>query len=98
MNMKDEIKSITNQLISWRRELHRCPETAHKEHRTAEFLKNALQNLGLEVSSAGGTGLKTVLTGRPEREIRLIFPKIREQRTPAPMTAIWRSCWAQPGS
>ncbi len=65
MNLKNEIKSITEQLILWRRELHRCPETAHKEHKTAEFLKKALQEMGLEVSSAGGTGLKAVLNGRP---------------------------------
>jgi amidohydrolase len=65
MNLKNETKSITKELITWRRELHRCPETAHKEHKTAEFLKKALQEMGLEVSYAGGTGLKAVLNGRP---------------------------------
>lgn len=55
--------SLQSQLKSWRRHLHRHPETGFEEVATADYLANILQTLGLEVHRGiGGTGLVANLT------------------------------------
>ncbi|MFM0397491.1 M20 aminoacylase family protein [Paraburkholderia phytofirmans] len=55
--------SLQSQLKSWRRHLHRHPETGFEEVATADYVANILQTLGLEVHRGiGGTGLVANLT------------------------------------
>jgi len=52
-----------SQLQRWRHQLHRFPETGFNEARTADFVAQVLEVLGLEVHRGiGGTGLVASLT------------------------------------
>lgn len=52
------------QLVAWRRDLHRHPELAFAEHRTAGIVASHLASLGLEVQSGvGRTGVVGLLEG-----------------------------------
>lgn len=64
--MNTEITKYFNELQSemesWRHDLHRQPELAFKEFRTAEFLIERLQSFGYEpVTGLGGTGIVATL-------------------------------------
>jgi amidohydrolase len=49
---------LEQQLVRWRHDLHRQPETGFNEVRTSEYVANVLALLGLEVHRGiGGTGL-----------------------------------------
>lgn len=55
-------------LTGWRRELHRQPELAFEEHRTAEFVETRLRELGLEVRTGiAGTGVAAILPAADRR-------------------------------
>lgn len=54
---------LNRQLVTWRHHLHRHPETGFEEVHTAEYVAQALTELGLEVQRGiGGTGLVASLT------------------------------------
>ena len=60
-------------LIELRRDLHRHPELAHQEHRTAGVIAECLQALGLDDvrTGVGQTGVVGVLKGgRPGRTVQ----------------------------
>jgi amidohydrolase len=49
---------LASNLVRWRHQLHRIPETGFDEKRTSEYVANVLEALGLEVHRGiGGTGL-----------------------------------------
>jgi len=51
-------QGLQDQLIAWRREIHRHPELSFQEHRTAELVATALEAMGLEVATGiGKTGV-----------------------------------------
>ncbi len=63
-NLKKEIEKIKEELVTLRREFHRCPEVGFEEKETAEKIANYLKELGLEVKTGiGKTGVVGVLTG-----------------------------------
>ncbi len=55
-------------LVSWRRALHAQPELSYQEVRTAAFVREQLERLGLRPSPplAGGTGLTCLIEGRAD--------------------------------
>ncbi len=54
---------VGTQMVAWRHQLHQFPETGFNEHRTAGFVAQALELMGLEVHRGiGGTGLVASLT------------------------------------
>jgi amidohydrolase len=55
-------------LVELRRDLHRHPELAHQEHRTAGLIANRLMELGLNDvrTGVGQTGVVGVLRGNPD--------------------------------
>lgn len=54
---------VGTQMVAWRHHLHQFPETGFNEHKTAGFVTNALELMGLEVHQGiGGTGLVASLT------------------------------------
>ena len=59
------------QATAWRRDLHRHPELAYAEHRTADFVARQLAQFGLEVHRGlGGTGVVgTIRRGTGRRSI-----------------------------
>lgn len=49
--------------VSWRHRLHQIAETAFAEHRTAEYVAEILESLGISVTTGvGGTGVVGTLT------------------------------------
>ncbi len=56
--------ALAGQLTTWRRDLHRHPETAFQEERTAGVVADHLVRLGLEVQTGvGQTGVVGILEG-----------------------------------
>ena len=65
-------KAKENQIIAWRRELHRFPEPGGQEVRTAALVEAQARRLGLEVLQEGRPNLIAVLdTGKPGRTVHL---------------------------
>ena len=65
-------KAKENQIIAWRRELHRFPEPGGQEARTAALVEAQARRLGLEVLQAGRPNLIAVLdTGKPGKTVLL---------------------------
>lgn len=53
------------QMIEWRRWLHRYPELALQENKTSDYVAEQLQNMGLEVHRGlAGTGVVATLRGK----------------------------------
>jgi len=62
--MLEEAQEIKEQLIQWRRAIHRQPELGFAVHRTAELVATTLADLGLEVQTGvGKTGVVGYLGG-----------------------------------
>ena len=66
-------QSLKQEMISWRRELHRHPEAAFEEVRTAEFIAEKLRSFGYEVEEkVGRTGVVGKLSrGSSDRVVAL---------------------------
>ena len=65
--MDRKIERILDDLIKFRRELHRFPELGFREYRTAEKTAGYMRALGLEVAEGvGGTGVVGLLRGKGE--------------------------------
>jgi amidohydrolase len=63
--LKDDVRSLEPELISWRRDFHRHPELSFKEHQTSATVRKFLEGLSLPVRACAGTGLVAVLRGKP---------------------------------
>ncbi|MDP6169260.1 MAG: amidohydrolase, partial [Candidatus Marinimicrobia bacterium] len=58
MNIREEIINIKDTIINWRRDFHRYPELAFKEHRTGEIIIKELISMGLDPKeNVGKTGI-----------------------------------------
>ena len=63
----EEAKALHEQLIAWRRDLHRHPELGFQEHRTVGIVAEHLQHLGMEVQTGvAETGVIAILQGRED--------------------------------
>jgi len=71
--MKEQIAAWKDEITSWRHELHKHPELAFEEHRTADFVAAKLESFGLEVHRGlGKTGVVgTLRVGDSKRAIAL---------------------------
>jgi amidohydrolase len=60
-------------VVEWRRSLHRIPELAHREVKTSGLLADALEEMGLDVKEGvAGTGVVALLKGsKPGRVVAL---------------------------
>lgn len=72
----DRVGSLTGleaDMCRWHGDLHRMPETAMEEHRTAEYVATLLRDMGYEVTTGvGGTGVvATLKNGTGTRSIGL---------------------------
>jgi amidohydrolase len=64
-DLKDDILSMTEEMITLRREFHQYPELGMKEIRTAEKITAYLKNLGLEPKTGiAETGISAVIEGK----------------------------------
>ena len=56
--------SIQSKLVEWRRHLHEHPELGNREFKTAAYIVEQLQGLGLEIQTGvGKTGVVAILKG-----------------------------------
>ncbi|MCM0650903.1 M20 family metallopeptidase [Clostridium swellfunianum] len=63
-NLRNEVENIIDKVISIRRELHKYPEPALNEHKTAEFIASVLESMGVDTQrSIAGTGVVGVIFG-----------------------------------
>ncbi|HEY66346.1 MAG TPA: amidohydrolase [Caldilineae bacterium] len=74
-DFREEAQTLRDQLIAWRRDLHRHPELAFEERRTAGLVAEHLKSLGLDVrTGVGKTGVIGLLEGaRPGKTVMLRF-------------------------
>ena len=64
LDLRSEAQALMDQLVAWRRDLHRHPELAFEERRTAALVAEHLGRLGYEVQSGvGRTGVVGILEG-----------------------------------
>ncbi len=62
----DDVRALESEMVALRREIHRDPELAYAEHRTAERIARALEQGGISFRrGVGGTGLLATLGGGP---------------------------------
>ena len=62
--IEQELESVRDELIAFRRDLHQHPEVSGKEERTAGVVAKRLNALGLEVRTGiGGHGVVAILKG-----------------------------------
>ena len=64
MKVIEELRGFAPQMTAWRHQLHRHPELAFGEHRTAALVAEQLQAMGLSpVTGVGGTGVVALIEG-----------------------------------
>ncbi len=65
MPIINRIADFHDDMTAWRRDLHRHPETAFEERRTADLVAEKLTEWGIEVHRGlAGTGVVGLLSGR----------------------------------
>jgi hippurate hydrolase len=65
MPIVNRIAEFAEDMTAWRRDIHRHPEIAFEEHRTAEVVAEKLADWGIEVHRGlAGTGVVGLLEGR----------------------------------
>ncbi len=62
--LKKDVGALTSQIIDWRRDFHRHPEIAYREHRTSAVLKEFMEELDMPVQIVAKTGLCGRLEGQ----------------------------------
>ncbi len=72
LEMLSRARAIQEEIVAWRRTIHRQPELGFQEHETAELVSSALQGMGLRVETGvGKTGVVGHLgQGRPAVALR----------------------------
>ena len=73
MDLVKRLNPYSEQMIRWRRDIHRHPETAYEENRTADLVAHELTSLGIEIHRGlGTTGVVGMLRkGQANRAIGL---------------------------
>lgn len=69
VDIKDAVKQIEEQLMSWRREFHQYPETAWTEFRTADRVIKMLSKFGYDVQYGGDVVKEAAMMGVPSKEV-----------------------------
>lgn len=47
INIDEQVKSVENKVIEWRRDIHQHPELSNRETRTAAIVAKHLKSLGM---------------------------------------------------
>lgn len=56
-NVEEILKTLTPNIIAWRRHLHAYPELGFEEYHTAEYITNILHEIGLKTERFAKTGV-----------------------------------------
>jgi amidohydrolase len=60
-HLLSQARAIQDEIVTWRRTIHRHPELGFQEHHTARLVADALQEMGIQVETGVG---KTGIVGR----------------------------------
>ncbi|MGP4969352.1 M20 family metallopeptidase [Psychrobacter aquimaris] len=64
INIDEQVKSVENKVIEWRRDIHQHPELSNRETRTAAIVSKHLKSLGMQVETdIAHTGVVGYLKG-----------------------------------
>lgn len=64
LNIVNEAKNIQEQIVAWRRELHQFPEVGHDVPKTAAYIQERLDEMGIEYrANVGGFGIVGLIKG-----------------------------------
>ena len=64
--LSDDVRAVTSEVVSIRRDVHRHPEAGFKETRTADLIERRLAAIRVESKRIAGTGiLATIKGGKP---------------------------------
>ena len=69
--LSEKIAAKAQEVIDWRKDIHRHPELSFKEFRTADLIEEKLRSFGMDVVrrvGSSGTGVLAELAGRGEGE------------------------------
>jgi len=72
-NLATEVKDLNQQLIDWRRHLHKYPELSFAEHKTADFIATTLRSIeGITVQTGiGKTGVVATISNGVGRTVAI---------------------------
>ena len=72
INLLGDVRKLMPEAIKIRRHFHEYPEVSSSEFETAEYLKEKVRDLGLEIKPVAGTGFYAILdTGKPGKTLGL---------------------------
>ncbi|MFS8541896.1 MAG: M20 family metallopeptidase, partial [Tissierellales bacterium] len=73
INVLEEVKKVEKDIINWRRELHKIPEVGFDLPKTVDFVKNRLEEMGIEykVLVNGSAVVGLIRGGQPGKTIAL---------------------------
>ena len=63
MDTKKAAQSIHQDIITWRRELHKIPEIGFELEQTSRYIMDCLDQIGIAYRSAAGTGIVALIEG-----------------------------------
>lgn len=63
MNIDRDILDIEEDIIEYRRHFHKNPESSLKEYETAKYIRNKLEEFGIEYKIVGETGTLGIING-----------------------------------
>lgn len=62
--LENDIDGLMTKVVEWRHHFHQYPELSNREFKTSQYIKDVLENLGLEVQSdIAYTGLVAMIRG-----------------------------------
>ena len=64
MDVKQEVKKFEEEIINWRRDLHKIPELGDEVPLTTKYINDVLSQMGLTVKKYSNSGLSTVIEGK----------------------------------
>ncbi|RYE45287.1 MAG: amidohydrolase, partial [Hyphomicrobiales bacterium] len=74
MPIINRIHELTNDVATWRRDLHAHPELQYEVHRTADIVARRLKEFGCDdvVTGIGRTGVVGVIKGRQSTSAKVV--------------------------
>lgn len=67
INIVEDVKKVHEEIVKWRRDLHQIPEIAHDLPHTSAYIRERLDEMGIEYrANVGGHGIVGLIKGKGE--------------------------------
>ena len=71
MNLQQQIEKVMEEVVTWRRTMHKHPEISFQEHWTSGYIKSELEKMGdIEISQPTETSVLGIIRGAARRRSR----------------------------